>query len=201
MTSRFITQGHLVITIDRAARLATEILAPWVWIIALPLLVLGHAIDLGPALGWGLLLGLTNSVLPMAVIVWGARTGRWDGHHVRNRAGRLIPFIALVGFSGLGLLLLWALRAPAVALHLNIVMLILLGVTSAITIGARWKISIHAATAAGAIAALTAVVSPWWLLGSPAVAAVAWSRVHLRDHTLAQVLAGSAVGALVLGLL
>jgi hypothetical protein len=48
---------------------------------------------------WGLLVSLTSSILPMGVIVWGAHTGRWDSHHVRNRAGRLVPSLALIFLS------------------------------------------------------------------------------------------------------
>ena len=36
---------------------------------------------------------------------------------------------------------------------------------------------------------------------TPLAAAVAWARVHLREHTLAQVTAGGIVGACATGLL
>jgi hypothetical protein len=48
---------------------------------------------------WMLLVSLISSILPMGVIMWGAHTGRWDSHHVRNRAGRLVPSLALIFFS------------------------------------------------------------------------------------------------------
>ena len=44
------------------ARLATEVLAPWVWVCALPLVMAWHATQSIPVtLGWGLLIALTGS--------------------------------------------------------------------------------------------------------------------------------------------
>jgi membrane-associated phospholipid phosphatase len=56
-----------------------------------------------------------------------------------------------------------------------------------------WKISVHCATAAGVAMWL------WWLTGTPlpllvGVPLIAWSRVHLGRHTLAQTIAGSMLG-------
>ncbi|MFD6114087.1 phosphatase PAP2 family protein [Streptomyces yangpuensis] len=55
----------------------------------------------------------------------------------------------------------------------------------------------HAGVSAGSVAVLAMTHGPWVLLAWPVVAVVGWSRVVLRDHTLAQVLAGSASGAVV----
>jgi len=56
-----------------------------------------------------------------------------------------------------------------------------------------WKISIHASSLAGTVTFLTAlygaIVLPAFLL----VILVSWSRVVLRRHTVAQVVAGALV--------
>ena len=58
-----------------------------------------------------------------------------------------------------------------------------------------WKAYTRASVAAGAAVTLAVVHGPWcWLL-----AAVGWSRVRLRDHTPAQVVAGMLVGAMLGG--
>jgi membrane-associated phospholipid phosphatase len=62
-----------------------------------------------------------------------------------------------------------------------------------------WKSSIHAGVAAATTVVLTMVFGPLLLLTSAITAAVGWSRVHLRDHTTAQVLVGAAIGASVAG--
>nr|WP_228046737.1 hypothetical protein [Saccharopolyspora sp. HNM0983] len=177
------------------ARLLTEVLAPWVIVLLLPLAVAWQATHaLLPTLLWGLLVAVTSSILPMGIIVWGARTGRWDGHHVRNREGRLIPFVALLVFSLGGLAALILARAPWLVIALDISMISTLIVTGAIT--SRWKISMHTAVAGGAVVILAATYSPvFWLL-AVLVAAIGWSRVKIHDHTTAQTIGGAIVGAI-----
>ncbi|MER7077460.1 hypothetical protein SAMN02982929_06533 [Saccharopolyspora kobensis] len=183
---------------DRLARVLTEIFAPWVIVVVLPLAVAWRATEsIGPALGWGLLVSVTSSILPMGVIVWGARTGRWDSHHVRDRAGRFVPFVALIVMSLVGLGLLVLLNAPWLLIALDIAMIVSLLVTGGITVW--WKISMHSAVAAGAVVILAVLFHPvcWALL--LVVAAISWSRVHVRDHTAAQVTIGAIVGAIIGG--
>ena len=185
---------------DITARLITEVLAPWVIVVLLPLAVAWHATHAAaPTILWGLLVSCTSSILPMGVIVWGARTGRWDGHHVRNRAGRLVPFLALILSSMLGLTLLLVLNAPWALTALDISMITSLLVTGAITV--RWKISMHSAVAAGAVVVLATTYTPLLWLLSPLIAAIGWSRVQLRDHTAPQVIVGALIGAAVGGTL
>jgi hypothetical protein len=62
-----------------------------------------------------------------------------------------------------------------------------------------WKLSVHAGVAAGTTLVLTLVFGPALLATAVMVAAVGWSRVRLRDHTTWQVVAGTAVGAVVSG--
>lgn len=183
---------------DRLARLITEILAPWVIVLLLPLAVAWQATySIGPTLLWGLIVALTSSILPMAVIVWGARTQRWEGHHVRNRHGRLIPFLALIGFTAIGLGILVAADAPWPVIALDIAQVTALLVTGAITVG--WKVSMHTAVGGGAVVVLAVTYSPWLWPLMLLVAAIGWSRVHIRDHTAAQTAGGAIIGALVIG--
>jgi hypothetical protein len=185
----------------RSARWATELLAPWVWVLALPLAVAwaatGHRVL--PALSWGLLIAVTGSLIPMAVIVRGAKRGKWDGHHVTNRAGRRVPLLVAAVSLGAGFAVLLAGGAPAPLVALAASMLASLVVAVAITFGAKFKISLHAAVAASAVVVLTLTYGPWALLLSPLVAWVAWSRVRLRDHTTPEVLAGLLMGVVVGG--
>jgi membrane-associated phospholipid phosphatase len=60
-----------------------------------------------------------------------------------------------------------------------------------------WKISVHAAIAAGAATALPLVFGQALLAAWPLVAVIAWSRIQVGDHTPAQVLAGVALGIVV----
>ncbi len=180
------------------AKVLSEVFAPWVLVIVLSGAVAWQATHaVLPATVWGLVIALTSSVIPMGVIVWGAQRGRWDGHHVRDREGRLVPFLALIVLSGLGLALLVVLDAPWLLVALDIAMLVCLLVTGAITIW--WKVSMHAAVAAGAVAILAVTYTPWLWTLLPVGGAVCWSRVRLQDHTTAQVTVGSVLGVLVGG--
>jgi membrane-associated phospholipid phosphatase len=62
-----------------------------------------------------------------------------------------------------------------------------------------WKMSIHAGVAAGTAATLTAVYGPLALLSVPLVLLAGWARVRLSAHTIAQVVAGALVGAVIAG--
>lgn len=186
---------------QRSARIATEVLAPWVWVLLLPLAVAwqvtGH--QLGETLLWGLITGVFGSILPMAVIVRGAKKGKWDSHHVTDRAGRVIPFAACIGFLAIGFGILILGNAPRELVALAAAELISLIVSVAITFGAKFKVSMHAAVAAGAVAILAQVYSPWAALLLLGVAWVCWSRVELKDHTTAEVSVGTFLGLFVGG--
>ncbi|MFD0204203.1 MULTISPECIES: hypothetical protein [Saccharothrix] len=188
------------------ARVVTEVLAPWVLVLGLPLVVAwGVTGSVAEGLLWGAVVGLTGSVVPMAVIVRGARRGKWDGHHVTNREGRLVPLLVCVGSLGVGIAALLFGGAPramvALALAMFFSLLACLTVTFALPVdGTRgWKVSFHAAVAAGAVAILAITFGPWLLLAAPLVALVAWSRVVLGDHTKAQVVVGAVLGVVVGG--
>jgi membrane-associated phospholipid phosphatase len=94
-----------------------------------------------------------------------------------------------------GLAVLAAFDAPAemVALQVSIAV----GVACGWVITLWWKISVHAAIAAGAATVLTLVFGTAPLAAWPLVALIAWSRVQVGDHTTAQVLAGIALGIVV----
>ncbi len=180
------------------ARVLSEVFAPWVIVIALSGAVAWRATHAPlPTVLWGLLIALTSSVLPMGVIVWGARRGRWDGHHVRDRTGRLVPFVTLIVLSGLclGLLLVW--EAPRMLVALDVAMLAALLVSGVIT--AWWKVSMHAAVAAGAVVILAVAYTACMLPLLLVAASVCWSRVRLGDHTVAQVTVGTVLGIVVGG--
>ena len=68
-----------------------------------------------------------------------------------------------------------------------------------LVINLRWKISIHAMGTAGPMTAVIFAGGLPGLLFAGLLLPVMWSRVHLRRHTLAQVVAGAALGFLLTG--
>ena len=180
---------------DRAARLLTEVFAPWVLVIAVLLAVGLHSAG-NPADGlrWGLLAAAFAGVIPFAFIVARVIAGRLTDHHVGLREQRFLPLTVCIGSLLTGLALLGA--AGASREMVAVVAAMGAGLATAIVITLRYKISVHALTAAGAAVILAVVFGPVLLLTVPVAAAVCWARVRLGDHTTAQVASGAVAGVL-----
>jgi hypothetical protein len=158
------------------------------------LLVLGAGLDGLPGVGWALFATLFAAVLPTWFIRYGVRTDR----HVVQRRRRLvvIPFI-MASVAACLLAMLW-LGAPRDMTALVAAMFATLVPIMAIT--ALWKVSVHTAVLGGAVTVLGTALSLWWLLGFALLAAVAWARVTVHEHTPAQTAIGTLVGSLTAGL-
>lgn len=182
-----------------AAKIVTEAFSPAIVVVLLSLATAWHATGyrVGPTFGWGLIVAVCSSIAPMIFIISGARKGRWDGHHVRNREGRLIPLTLCGVFTAAGLAILIVGHSPRDLIALDVAMLVTLIVCLAIT--QAWKISIHTAVAGGAVATMVLLYGPWYWLLVLGVILVGWSRVQLADHTVAQTIAGGLVGPIVGG--
>jgi membrane-associated phospholipid phosphatase len=139
---------------------------------------------------WAGIYGLVAVLTPLLYVVWLLHRGVITDLDMQLREQRIRPLIFTIACSGLGWLLLALGRAPvqmvALAGALWIQTAIILGITL------RWKISVHCASAAGAAAVA------WSLFGTPlpllVVPIIAWSRVRLRRHTMAQTVAGTLLG-------
>jgi membrane-associated phospholipid phosphatase len=177
---------------NRVARAITEALQPPITVALL--LLLSPAMEPGfPGTVWfGAVAVLFVCVLPLAAVVVLVRMGKVTDRHVSDRRQRF-PVLAMSVVSllaGLGVLL--AINAPYSVIV--VVLAIVGGVVVLAVISLFWKISGHA----GAIA-LTTVITVL-ILGAPwiplllLIPAVGWSRVVLRAHTVAQVVAGALVG-------
>jgi membrane-associated phospholipid phosphatase len=138
------------------------------------------------------------SVLPMVIMIRGARRGHWDGHWVRERERRFVPLLLSLCSASAGLVILLAGHAPRDVIALAWSMVTVLVVCMLIT--KWWKVSVHATVAGGAVATLVLIYGPVLLALVPLVALVAWSRVRVLDHTIAQVVIGTVLGPVVGGL-
>ncbi|NHI05778.1 hypothetical protein STPH2_1141 [Streptomyces sp. KO7888] len=177
----------------RSARLITEVLAPANLVITILVVIGWHSTTSLSGAGWGLLAGLFCGGLPIAFIIAGARRGHWTDKHVKVRSQRWIPLGATLASVLVGTVLLALLDAPQDVIALVFAMIAGLLLTMLVTIW--WKVSVHTAVASGVVSILAVAVSPWTLLGYAVVAAIAWSRASLRDHTPAQTIGGAVLGA------
>lgn len=184
---------------DVAARVLTELTAPAPVLVAL-LLTVGGASGrtVASGLGWGLLAAMFFSIAPFAGIVWGVVRGWLTDHHVSQRTQRpLVIVLSLASFVA-GFLVMTAGGAPHQLIAVMAALLAAAVVCLLVTL--IWKISMHMAVAGCAAALLPSALGPGALLIWPVLIAVGWSRVHLRDHTPAQTVAGALAGAAVAGL-
>ena len=167
-------------------------LEPKNWLIV-TVVGIGWHTDGRAGIGWGLLAALFAAVLPTLFISYGVRRGRWSDRNVGARRPRLIVLAFITASVAAGLILLVALGAPRMLTGYLAFMLASVAVLAAIT--TVWKISIHCAVASGSVAVLALTYGPLVLAGYALVALLGWSRVALADHTVAQVVAGSVLGA------
>jgi hypothetical protein len=133
-------------------------------------------------------------LLPRLYIEFGVHRGWLSRPHLPRRKERALPLtiaavsvltaIALVHIAGGGQAIVESLAAMA------FVLVIALGVTFV------WKISLHVAAMAGAVIITSQLFGAACIVLVPLVVLVAWSRVELREHTLAQVGGGALVGVL-----
>lgn len=180
----------------RLARAVTEVLAPANLVVGLLVLVAWHSASSTAArLAWGLGAAVFAGGLPLAYLVRGARRGHWDDHHVGEREKRPAVMLVILACVLTGTAVMLVTGAPRKLVALLGAMAAGLLVTLAVTL--TWKISIHAAVAGGTVVVLALVFGPLLNLLWGFVALVGWSRVAIRDHTSAQVVAGAAAGALV----
>jgi hypothetical protein len=180
----------------KVAKILTEVFAPPILVVTLLIVVGIHGTS---SISQGLLLSAVAAFfaagLPYAIMLIGIRRGRLSDRHLSLREQRpTMMIIGLVSVS-IGLLVMVWLDAPREFLALVAAMVA--GVGVALAISSFWKISIHAACAAGTVAILEIVFGWIMLVLVPVVVAICWARVTLQDHTGGQVIAGAAVGALV----
>ncbi|MFF3664904.1 phosphatase PAP2 family protein [Microtetraspora malaysiensis] len=181
---------------SRLARLVTEVLSPFHVVIPLPAAVGWHqSHPAATGLLWGLFAAVSGGVLPYALVLWRVARGQANDRHITRREQRLVPLALSIALVLGGILVLVLAGAPSTVLAVQIALLgmgvVMLPITRV------WKISFHAAAVAGAVSILTAEFGAWAWACWPLAALVGWSRIVLRDHTPAQVVAGAVAGTAV----
>lgn len=181
---------------NRLARVLTEVLAPAHLVAALVLAVAWrYATSPAQALVSGLLAALFASIVPITYVLRGVRQQRWSDRHVRKREERSRPILFGIASVTVGVVVLGLVGAPRELRALVIAMVV--GLVTALLVTLFWKISVHVAVAAGTVTILVLVFGTPMLALTPLIAAVAWARVALGDHTVAQTIAGAVQGAVV----
>lgn len=181
---------------NRTARWLTEVFQPPV-VVTLVLLI-SPVIEPGfpGTIGYGALAALFVCVLPLVLVLVLVRLGKVTDHHVSNRRQRAPVLLMALGSVVAGLVVLAATHAPRSVVVT--VLAIVAGIIVLAAVSPFWKISGHAAAISSSAVIAILMLGPVWLPLVVLIPAVGWSRVVLRAHTLAQVVAGSLFGALVM---
>jgi hypothetical protein len=173
------------------ARWVSDLLCPPV-IAAVSIVVAAAYLATPVAWKWAALFLALAVATPTLYVIWLLYRGEVTDFHLRVREQRIKPMIVIVTTTLSAWLMLIARHAPyllvGVATAGMAITLILLLVTL------RRKISAHT-TAMSSLAMLCCIlIGPAAAPMMLSVPLVAWARVCLRRHTLAQTLAGAALG-------
>lgn len=164
----------------------------------------GGVQEISTAAGIGLVFFFLIPLLYMAAMV---RRGKAATLEIRRRDRRTGPFLFGIASYVVGLALLWMTLRTARPIVLTLAAVYPINTAFVALINLRWKISVHATSLAGFVAALLFIA---WLPGHaqtlgiltlasvvPTLALVPlvmWARVRSGAHTFGQVLAGSFFG-------
>lgn len=171
--------------------------------------VLAHVGASRLEVAWGAGIGAVFlALVPLSHVVWMRLQGRIESLEIRDRSKRTEPFLVVLGSgaAAFGTVLgidVTGQRLLAALVGCHVVNTILL-----FLITTRWKISVHCASVAGAVATLVFAhhhvpgtvlhtpVAERFLLGGGAVLILGmlWARVRSRAHTPWQAVAGTVLG-------
>jgi membrane-associated phospholipid phosphatase len=173
----------------------TEVVAPAQIVAALLVAMSIHVAPPGEAVRWAALTVIFASLLPMGYVVYQVRRRRLTDHHVSVRRQRRLPMLVAIGCTAFCLGLLAVLGAPRQLVALAAAGVAGLLVTFAVTLA--WKVSMHAATLAGAVTIVVIVFGPQWLPLVLLLLLVGWARIVTGEHTAIQVGAGAVIGSVI----
>jgi membrane-associated phospholipid phosphatase len=179
---------------QQIARLISNAFNPFiVSFIAIVLLVWHTAASPASAFEWGAI-ALILSVIPVfGFMLYQVRRKKIDSIFPEGRGQRKLIYLVASVIAAVGCVVMWYFDAPGLLTYSFIA-----GMVSAVifmVINIYWKISVHTAFISAAAVVLTAafgVKAVWIFVLLPLVA---WSRLELKMHTLAQVIAGAVLSA------
>jgi membrane-associated phospholipid phosphatase len=173
------------------ARVVSDVFSPPV--LAIPALVVGVlASDVSGTYRFAVIYFLIAVVAPVLYVVWLLKSGRISDFHLPNRRERRGPFVASLACGMVGVCLLAYLGAPRTFLAPVLALLTQTLLLFLITLS--WKVSVHTATTASLITFACLALGPAAAFFAWLVPLVAWARIYLRRHTVAQTLVGACVG-------
>ncbi len=182
---------------DKVAKLTSIIVNPFLVNATLLLIIsLKSADSTAEGVKW-FLISVAIGIVPIFIIVlYLVRHNRVDSLFINIRTQRDKVYIYSSVLMGTACAILFFLKAPVMLVALFVAIFVT-GLAFA-GVNRWWKISIHVASIAAAVTALVILygsVAAWTISLVPLVA---WGRVKMEHHTLAQVLTGGLLSSLIL---
>ncbi|MBI1281727.1 MAG: hypothetical protein GC179_26615 [Anaerolineaceae bacterium] len=181
----------------RWARIVSNLFSPpMVWSVLVFIIAFHFAENRLQGLMWALTYGILVCVMPILFIAWRVRGGKISDLHMKERQERFLPFAVSIVCAILAWEVLRLMNAPSILPLIAAITLVELAVMLVITFA--WQISMHAMSISVALVATGIVfgAAPA-LFVSPLLPIVGAARLRLQRHTLAQVIAGAIVGAII----
>lgn len=180
----------------RLAHITSAVLNPFIIGIAVMVfLSFQSTSSLSDGLKWSLLL-IGFTVLPVfALLVFLVHKEKVDDIFVKVRRQRnwiyLLASVCTITCSAI----LFSLGAPLVLLATMVAALFAMLIFMIINLA--WKISLHTAFAAGSVAVLTILYGATGAISAGLLPPIAWARIELKYHSLAQTVAGALLSAMI----
>ena len=138
---------------------------------------------------------LTLCILaPSVYMLWLRKQGSLSDLNMTRREERTRPMLLTLGSAAAALVVLRLGAAPQMLLVISSAAVLQLLFVFPVTL--RWKISFHTAVVASFVVLMWGLVGPAALPLAGLVPLIAWARIRLRHHTLAQTIAGALCGGL-----
>ncbi len=180
----------------RIASLTSNVLSPFlVSFVVILLLSFRSTSSTLDAIKWSLIL-TALSILPVfLVIIYLIRNGKLESFFINARRQRTRIYLLAGICAGIGCVILLNLEAPLI-----LVATFAAGLSAIIVfmgINLLWKISLHTAFVAGSTTALVIVYGSIAVVTVGLLPLIAWARIELEHHSLAQVATGALLAALI----
>jgi membrane-associated phospholipid phosphatase len=176
------------------ANLIAQVLSPPV--VTTPAIALvAHASGSAAAWSWAIAFFAMAISVPVLYVWWLLRRGEISDFHIPLREQRYRPFLFTLVSSALALGVLAAGGAPRLLVVLATAAWVQGVILFLVTL--RWKISAHCAAMASLATLAVGLLGAMAMPVLATVPLVAWSRLRLERHTLAQTVAGTALGIVV----
>lgn len=148
------------------------------------------------------------ALVPLVHVGWMRAWGIIESLEIRDRSKRTAPFLVSLGAGFAAFAIVLALDITGRRLLAALVGCHVLNTTLLFLITTQWKISVHCSSVAGAVGTLafaryhvpgglfgtTDIGGAILGVGAVLVPLLLWARVRSRAHTIAQAIAGSALG-------